>query len=389
LTTTQGPLLPTPLTNPTSNDNSEGVVLSNGSEAKDNPSSASPNINPLLTGLLDSVGVNVNTSNTPATEVTTNGTTNPTTEVPSQSKGNFDSILNDSANLQRLLGVLNPSHTASVQNGLAGSVPTVTATPTVSTGLGSVGGFNPIPQQALGGLMPPPMGIPGLSLPQVDMFGMPTHTSAGLLQPPLYQNAPPPQPNSATMSMLLNAANAKQQQPTAAAAALASGHSEYLYQTQALAPAIDPSGYILSALPPPAHSPMYAGQAPPTSMAAAVAASQRMYSASMYHQLPGKPVGYPQHGSTASYPPTAQFPTYGSFAPSSLAGSVPMPMANGGAVVTSTTGYSTPTKRKNISGGRMLPSPEPSPEGGYIGQHSQGLGGHYQSSYMRKKSRRN
>ncbi|XP_078091110.1 ribonucleoprotein PTB-binding 1 isoform X2 [Mustelus asterias] len=33
----------------------------------------------------------------------------------------------------------------------------------------------------------------------------------------------------------------------------------------------------------------------------------------------------------------------------------------------------------------LIPSPEPSPEGGYIGQHSQGLGGHYADSYLKRK----
>ncbi|XP_026567054.1 ribonucleoprotein PTB-binding 1 isoform X2 [Pseudonaja textilis] len=33
----------------------------------------------------------------------------------------------------------------------------------------------------------------------------------------------------------------------------------------------------------------------------------------------------------------------------------------------------------------LLPSPEPSPEGSYIGQHSQGLGGHYADSYLKRK----
>ncbi|KAJ4920197.1 hypothetical protein JOQ06_014272 [Pogonophryne albipinna] len=34
---------------------------------------------------------------------------------------------------------------------------------------------------------------------------------------------------------------------------------------------------------------------------------------------------------------------------------------------------------------RLIPSPEPSPEGGYVGQHSQGLGGHYADSYLKRK----
>jgi hypothetical protein len=36
---------------------------------------------------------------------------------------------------------------------------------------------------------------------------------------------------------------------------------------------------------------------------------------------------------------------------------------------------------------RLLPSPEPSPEGNYIGQHSQGLGGHYADSYFKRKKK--
>ncbi|XP_065226640.1 ribonucleoprotein PTB-binding 1-like [Planococcus citri] len=34
---------------------------------------------------------------------------------------------------------------------------------------------------------------------------------------------------------------------------------------------------------------------------------------------------------------------------------------------------------------KLLPSPEKSPEGSYIGQHSQGIGGHYADSYFKKK----
>ncbi|XP_068606307.1 ribonucleoprotein PTB-binding 1 [Brachionichthys hirsutus] len=33
----------------------------------------------------------------------------------------------------------------------------------------------------------------------------------------------------------------------------------------------------------------------------------------------------------------------------------------------------------------LIPSPEPSPVGGYVGQHSQGLGGHYADSYLKRK----
>nr|XP_041567778.1 ribonucleoprotein PTB-binding 1 [Taeniopygia guttata] len=36
---------------------------------------------------------------------------------------------------------------------------------------------------------------------------------------------------------------------------------------------------------------------------------------------------------------------------------------------------------------QLLPEPEPSPEGSYVGQHSQGLGGHYADSYLKRKRR--
>uniref|UniRef100_A0A3P9NKK3 Ribonucleoprotein PTB-binding 1 n=1 Tax=Poecilia reticulata TaxID=8081 RepID=A0A3P9NKK3_POERE len=42
-----------------------------------------------------------------------------------------------------------------------------------------------------------------------------------------------------------------------------------------------------------------------------------------------------------------------------------------------------PSQKRVFS--RLIPSPEPSPEGGYVGQHSQGLGGHYADSYLKRK----
>nr|XP_034953144.1 ribonucleoprotein PTB-binding 1 [Zootoca vivipara] len=55
------------------------------------------------------------------------------------------------------------------------------------------------------------------------------------------------------------------------------------------------------------------------------------------------------------------------------------------------TSHSHSTYSKSPVGGQkrafshLLPSPEPSPEGSYVGQHSQGLGGHYADSYMKRK----
>ncbi|XP_049644405.1 ribonucleoprotein PTB-binding 1 [Suncus etruscus] len=45
----------------------------------------------------------------------------------------------------------------------------------------------------------------------------------------------------------------------------------------------------------------------------------------------------------------------------------------------------TPLGGQKRSFSHLLPSPEPSPEGSYVGQHSQGLGGHYADSYLKRK----
>ena len=54
-------------------------------------------------------------------------------------------------------------------------------------------------------------------------------------------------------------------------------------------------------------------------------------------------------------------------------------------------GYTTPSPTQHQQGLKrrltIPPSPEQSPDGPYIGQHSQGLGGHYASSYVNKKAK--
>ncbi|XP_037361653.1 ribonucleoprotein PTB-binding 1 isoform X2 [Talpa occidentalis] len=45
----------------------------------------------------------------------------------------------------------------------------------------------------------------------------------------------------------------------------------------------------------------------------------------------------------------------------------------------------TPLSGQKRNFAHLLPSPEPSPEGSYVGQHSQGLGGHYADSYLKRK----
>ncbi|XP_053320818.1 ribonucleoprotein PTB-binding 1 [Spea bombifrons] len=50
-----------------------------------------------------------------------------------------------------------------------------------------------------------------------------------------------------------------------------------------------------------------------------------------------------------------------------------------------TNGLKTPIGAQKRGFSHLIPSPEPSPEGGYVGQHSQGLGGHYADSYLKRK----
>ncbi|XP_043940510.1 ribonucleoprotein PTB-binding 1 isoform X2 [Protopterus annectens] len=52
---------------------------------------------------------------------------------------------------------------------------------------------------------------------------------------------------------------------------------------------------------------------------------------------------------------------------------------------TSSSLMKTPVGAQKRGFSHLIPSPEPSPEGGYIGQHSQGLGGHYADSYLKRK----
>ena len=362
----QGPLLPTPPNN-LSGDSKADVVLPNSVEK----TKSSDSINPLLSGLLNSAGMKISNGDL------SNGTVE---DGGAQSKENFDSLLNDSANLQRLLGVLSPSQNASVQSGL--NNPNLGGTPAaLQNGLSSLSHFSQMPPPAvIGGLVPSPMAVPNLTVPPIDIFGMPAATASPILSSPLFQTTPPPQtPNGATMSMLLNAANTSKQPQ----AAMAPGHPDYMFQPQALAPTLDPSGFLLPAMPPP-PTPLYPVPHSAASLTAAMAASQRMVTPNLYTMNKSQAYGH-QTSSAASYP-TTQLVSYTSIPPNSLASGISNLANMPGPATTSV--YNTPTKRKNMNG-RMLPSPEPSPEGGYVGQHSQGIGGHYQSSYMRKKSRRN
>ncbi|XP_014059422.1 ribonucleoprotein PTB-binding 1 isoform X2 [Salmo salar] len=99
--------------------------------------------------------------------------------------------------------------------------------------------------------------------------------------------------------------------------------------------------------------------------------------------------GYSEQASHYSYPPSPPSSSYyssvapgpGSLPSSHLNKAVGMPPVSHSNMYPSGLGMKTPIGGHK----RLIPSPEPSPEGGYVGQHSQGLGGHYADSYLKRK----
>uniref|UniRef100_A0A8C7I056 Ribonucleoprotein, PTB-binding 1 n=1 Tax=Oncorhynchus kisutch TaxID=8019 RepID=A0A8C7I056_ONCKI len=100
--------------------------------------------------------------------------------------------------------------------------------------------------------------------------------------------------------------------------------------------------------------------------------------------------GYSEQASSHySYPPSPPSSSYyssvapgpGSLPSSHLNKAVGMPPVSHSNTHPSGLGMKTPVGGHK----RLIPSPEPSPEGGYVGQHSQGLGGHYADSYLKRK----
>ncbi|XP_042249775.1 ribonucleoprotein PTB-binding 1 isoform X3 [Thunnus albacares] len=106
---------------------------------------------------------------------------------------------------------------------------------------------------------------------------------------------------------------------------------------------------------------------------------------------------YSERFSHYSYPPSPPLSSYFSSGPETPSnGSLPSTQLNravGMPPVSHTTNYPpglgnavrTPIGSHKRVFSRLIPSPEPSPEGGYVGQHSQGLGGHYADSYLKRK----
>ncbi|KAF4115809.1 ribonucleoprotein PTB-binding 1 [Onychostoma macrolepis] len=103
--------------------------------------------------------------------------------------------------------------------------------------------------------------------------------------------------------------------------------------------------------------------------------------------------GFSDAGSPFSYPPSPPQSSYFSFGAHTNIPSTQLNKAVGMPPVTHSSlfsaapgaGVKTPVGGQKRLFSRLIPSPEPSPEGGYVGQHSQGLGGHYADSYLKRK----
>ncbi|XP_050962248.1 ribonucleoprotein PTB-binding 1 isoform X2 [Labeo rohita] len=103
--------------------------------------------------------------------------------------------------------------------------------------------------------------------------------------------------------------------------------------------------------------------------------------------------GFSDAGSPFSYPPSPPQSSYFSFGAHTNIPSTQLNKAVGMPPMTHSSlfsaapgaGMKTPVGGQKRLFSRLIPSPEPSPEGGYVGQHSQGLGGHYADSYLKRK----
>ncbi|XP_068194064.1 ribonucleoprotein PTB-binding 1 isoform X2 [Antennarius striatus] len=115
-----------------------------------------------------------------------------------------------------------------------------------------------------------------------------------------------------------------------------------------------------------------------------------------FGQQPSRHSDYSEQFSHFGFPPSPPLSYFSSGPEASSSGSLPATQLNravGMPPVSHTTDYlpglgnvmKTPVGGNKRVFSRLIPSPEPSPEGSYVGQHSQGLGGHYADSYLKRK----
>ncbi|XP_063601909.1 ribonucleoprotein PTB-binding 1-like [Penaeus indicus] len=207
--------------------------------------------------------------------------------------------------------------------------------------------------------------------PPLDASHAALVSAATLLPPPhISTSAPPPlYPSSPLMSMLLTAAA----QP-AKPALLGDGPLRPEHPAAAYIPAhLAPPPMEQPPPPPPVSSaPAFLFASPVTSRVTTSWSPPPMAPPPALLQPPIlHPAALPPHPRLLN--PLYLTPTKGMAPPAHSFGPAP-PHA----------GYTTPIGHKRKSN-HILPSPEPSPENGYVGQHSQGIGGHYQDSYLTKK----
>ncbi|KAK3909479.1 Ribonucleoprotein PTB-binding 1 [Frankliniella fusca] len=224
-------------------------------------------------------------------------------------------------------------------------------------------------------------GLP-LLMPGLDAFPPPSD--------PLQMGAGPGDLQTTINSILNNQQNLRQLMATLSSAIQSNGSHP------AGAPQVPPPGshFPFVGRPPPG--------AGPGADAWAGAASRSLMSSPI--QMQPKPMGFldmkaPNPGAQvplfAQVPGAGQWPG-GGFMPSPV-GVGPMFSPYSGGLVPglwspspspspTLNGMMTPVGHKRKYN-HILPSPEPSPEGNYIGQHSQGLGGHYADSYFKRKKK--
>lgn len=223
---------------------------------------------------------------------------------------------------------------------------------------------------------PPPPPLPPVTVththPTMVHTGHPTMVSTTLLPPPPPPHItttapPPPYPSNPLMSMLLTAA-AQPPKP----ALLGDGPMRHEHP-----------GHYLSQLGPPPTMDQPPPPPPVSSAPAFIFASPVSSRVSTTWSPP--PMAPPPamlqppvlHPSALQHHPRLLNPLY--LAPGKGMGPpphhtfVPQP------------GFATPPTGQKRKSNHILPSPEPSPENGYVGQHSQGIGGHYADSYLNKK----
>ncbi|RXG54874.1 Ribonucleoprotein PTB-binding 2, partial [Armadillidium vulgare] len=204
--------------------------------------------------------------------------------------------------------------------------------------LGSLNPEGP-PMPTIAAISPqPPPPIP------TSIAGPPPSTI--LTHPPIYQA--PPHSTDPVMSLLLRAAE--------------TGRPE-----QYLTPVEAPPPFILApprVPPPPVVASTWSGAATPP--------PQGIFHAPVFSQQ------------TSPLPPRLYSPAFYLTPGRTVAGPHPLISPS---IQIGVGGFSTPVGQKRKSS-HFLPSPEPSPENGYIGQHSQGIGGHYADSYLTKKKKK-